>query len=94
MSDEAEPLMVDCGPHGKRVAAIVCGHVLGPPTERLGFVENSSDPNDLQGWCSACEDAFLREGAMTEAFLAFNQAAVVCVDCYARFKAWHQSGGT
>jgi len=26
---------------------------------------------------------------MTEAFLAFTQAAVVCVECYARLKAWH-----
>lgn len=90
--DESEPLLVDCGAHGKRVAAVVCGHMLGPPPEHLGFVENSSDPNDLQGWCLACEETFTLEGSMTEAFLAFNQAAVVCVKCYAELKAWHQSG--
>lgn len=89
---ESEPLLIDCGAHGKRVAAVVCGHMLGPPPEHLGFVENSSDPNDLQGWCLACEETFTQEGSMTEAFLAFNRAVAVCVNCYAELKAWHQSG--
>jgi hypothetical protein len=43
-----------------------------------GFVENSSDPDDLQAWCAACEELFIREGEMTEAFRAFNDMKVVC----------------
>ena len=66
--------------------------MIGPPPQRLGFIENSSDPNDLQGWCRDCEETFLREGTMTEAFLAFNQSKIVCVNCYAELKAWHQAG--
>jgi hypothetical protein len=89
---EVEPLFVDCGAHGKRVAAVVCRHLLRSETPQ-GFVENVSDPNDLQGWCMACEALFLQEGSMTDDFLAFTQAAVVCVDCYRAMKARHQLGG-
>jgi hypothetical protein len=90
---EEEPLFVDCGEHGKRVAAVVCGHLVRSPEAPRGFVENASDPNDLQGWCMACEAVFAREGSMTEVFLAFTQTAVVCVDCYRAIKARHQFGG-
>lgn len=83
---EFEPLMVDCGPHGKRVAAVVCQHMLdtsGPPK---GVIENNDDPNDLQAWCYACEEKFQEEGEITEAFKLFNRFAVVCVVCYAEAK--------
>jgi hypothetical protein len=84
-----EPLLVDCGPHGKRVAAVVCHHLIGEDTTSAGFVENSDDPNDLQAWCHACEEAFQREGGMTDAFREFNGMAVVCVKCYAEAKMRH-----
>lgn len=83
-----EPLYVDCGPHGKRVAAVVCCHMI-QSSEPVGFVENSSDPNDLQAWCERCEQMFLAEGDKTEAFEAFNDRAIVCCVCYAVFKAQH-----
>lgn len=76
-------LMVDCGDHGRRVAAVVCRHMLereGPPR---GVIENSDDPDDLQAWCYDCEEKFMEEDGMTDAFKAFNDMAIVCVQCYA-----------
>jgi hypothetical protein len=54
-----------------------------------GFVENSSDPNDLQAWCYHCEEKFQQEGDMTDAFREFNGMAVVCVVCYIEAKMRH-----
>lgn len=87
MSDD-EPLYVDCGAHGRRVAAVVCCHML-TSSKPVGFVENSSDPNDLQAWCDRCEKMFLAEGDKTPAFEAFNDRAIVCRSCYRAFKAKH-----
>nr|WP_315848916.1 hypothetical protein [uncultured Rhodoferax sp.] len=84
-----EPLLVDCGPHGKRVAAVVCRHLLGEDKASAGFVENSDGPNDLQAWCHACEETFQREDGMTDVFREFNGMALVCVKCYAEAKARH-----
>jgi hypothetical protein len=85
-------MMIRCGSHGERVAAVVCRHHLEVGDRTVGFVENSDDPSDLQAWCDDCEDLFLREGDKTEAFLEFNNFAIVCVDCYARMKARHSPG--
>ena len=83
-----EPLYVDCGPHGKRVAAVVCCHMI-QSGGAVGFIENSSEPNDLQAWCDRCEAMFLAEGDKTEAFEAFNDRAIVCCICYGALKAQH-----
>ena len=83
-----EPLYVDCGPHGKRVAAVVCCHMI-EVTRAVGFIENSSDPIDLQAWCERCEEMFLAEGDKTKAFEAFNDRAIVCCVCYGELKAKH-----
>ena len=88
MATEA-PLMINCGSHGERVAAVVCRHHLEVRDRVVGFIGNSDDPSDLQAWCDDCEDFFLREGDKTEEFLRFNNFAVVCVECYARIKASH-----
>jgi hypothetical protein len=84
-----QPLTVSCGDHGERIAAIVCGHMLTPTDRILGFVENKSDPNDLQAWCGDCEGLFLREQEMTEEFRRFNDMTIVCVICYAKLKERH-----
>ncbi len=84
-----EPLLVSCGPHGERIASVVCRHLLRGQPAPAGFIENSSDPNDLQAWCHACEEMFMAEGDMTETFKAFNDMTLVCVDCYAQAKALH-----
>jgi hypothetical protein len=57
--------------------------------EVLGFVENSSDPTDLQAWCGSCEQLFLSEGDKTPRFVEFNQMALVCDLCYENLKARH-----
>jgi hypothetical protein len=52
--------MISCGTHGEGVSAIVCQHHLKARARVVGFVENSDDPDDLQAWCDACEDLFVR----------------------------------
>src|SRR5262245_25399737 len=87
MADD-EPLYVDCGSHGKRVATVVCCHMI-QAARAVGFVENSSEPNDLQAWCERCEAMFLAEGDKTRAFAAFNDRTIVCCVCYGALKAKH-----
>ncbi|MDD5262707.1 MAG: hypothetical protein PHD76_12755 [Methylacidiphilales bacterium] len=88
MSDNST-LLINCVSHGKRIAAVVCCHMLSTKDHKVGFIENSSDPNDLQAWCSECEAMFLSEGDKTEAFRQFNDLAIVCTDCYASIKKLH-----
>jgi hypothetical protein len=84
----AAPLMISCA-HGERPSAVVCGHMLSSKSQVVGFVENSSDPADLQAWCAACEQVFLAEGDKTPRFLEFNQMALVCDLCYSNLKDRH-----
>lgn len=79
---------VNCSQHGQQVAAVVCCHMIDA-SDSVGFVENSVDPEDLQAWCEKCEQFFLAEGEMTDAFMAFNDFAVVCNDCYQALKKHH-----
>jgi hypothetical protein len=81
-----EPMMVECGDHGERVSAVVCKHMLRSEPAPAGFIENCSDPNDLQAWCYFCEEKFQQEGDMTDEFKAFNGMAIVCIDCYSEAK--------
>lgn len=90
---EIEPLMVDCGPHGKRVGTAICRHLLLSAPAPAGFVQNSDDPNDLQAWCFACEEFFQSEGDMTAAFREFNGMTIVCAACYAEIKIRHSPQG-
>ena len=83
-----EIIEIDCH-HGKGIASIVCGHLL-VKKHSLGFIENVSDPNDLQAWCYDCENLFLKEGEMSDKFLKFSNAAVVCEVCYSDLKEYHQ----
>jgi hypothetical protein len=83
-----DPLLVDCDSHGKRVAAVICRHMLASD-KPVGVVENSDDPNDLQAWCFACEEKFQAEGEMTASFKEVNDFALVCVACYAEAKQRH-----
>ncbi len=80
---------ISCSKHGTKTSAVVCRHHLDIRDREVGFVENSSDPDDLQAWCDLCEAKFLEEGDKTDAFLAFNRFAVVCIECYARLKRQH-----
>lgn len=90
----SKPLEVRCGAHGKRVASVVCGHMLAATDRIVGFVENSSEPDDLQAWCDDCEAMFVEEDGMTARFRRFVDMSVVCVVCYARLKERHTRLGT
>ncbi|MBO6794787.1 MAG: hypothetical protein JJ895_12820 [Balneolaceae bacterium] len=89
MESEIEPMYVECGRHGKRIASVVCCHLLKNEGNKVGFVENHSHPNDLQAWCERCEKVFEEEGGMTNIFKEFNGMTIVCVDCYSKSKAYH-----
>lgn len=80
---------IKCSDHGERLSAVVCRHHVDAHERRVGFVENSSDPADLQAWCEDCEEMFLRHRKMTEEFRRFNDFAVVCIECYAMLKSRH-----
>ena len=86
---DSDPLYVDCGPHGQRIATVVCRHMINGSDAPLGFIENTDDPNDLQAWCHACEEMFNKKGDRTDAFLAFNNMGIFCVVCYAEFQTLH-----
>ena len=86
-------MTINCGRHGERVAAVVCRHHVEVEDRAVGFVENSDDPNDRQAWCDDCERFFLREGDMTDEFRAFNNFAMVCMDCYMQLRARHARQG-
>jgi len=92
MTDRQTPTML-CGTHGRRVAAVVCGHLVSAADAALGFVENSTDPTDLQAWCDDCERLYTAEGEMTAAFKRFTKMAVVCTECYVRMRERHSRIG-
>lgn len=81
---------IDCAFHGRsNCVASVCGHLVVNQDVALGFIENSVDPDNKQGWCYACELVYLQEEDKTERFRAFNHHAVVCSKCYDEIKARH-----
>jgi len=84
-----EPLKINCEKHGNFVAAAVCSHLVNNKAVALGFIENNSEPNDLQGWCYACEFVFLEEEDKTERFREFCNHSIVCSKCYQEIKEFH-----
>jgi hypothetical protein len=91
MNEQSEPLYVDCGEHGQRISAVVCRHLVNASGECVGFIENCSDPHDLQAWCHKCEIVFEEQNGMTEKFREFNDMALVCVVCYETSKKYHSA---
>lgn len=88
-AEDDGPLYLDCARHGRGIAAVVCGHLLGEREDPRGFVVNSDVPGDHQAWCDACEARFLVEGELNEAFRAFTRMSLVCEDCYAGIRERH-----
>jgi hypothetical protein len=89
IDDESQAIA--CSKHGRGTAAIVCQHHVLIDDRSVGFVENSSDPKDLQAWCDQCEAVFLEEGDKTERFRTHNGMTVVCVRCYEQLKLRHSA---
>ena len=88
---KSDELSVDCEKHGEGFAATVCCHLVKNNGAPPGFVENCSEPRDLQAWCYACEHMFLLEEDMTDRFRKFCDFSVVCEQCYASIKDHHES---
>jgi len=88
-SQESPSRLLECGTHGTAHGAMVCAHLFEARDHAVGFVENNDDPEDLQAWCGACEQLFLREGERTQAFNEFCNVRLVCVFCYATIKKRH-----
>ena len=88
----AQGLEINCECHGKGISAVVCGHMVKNKGVPVGFIENSSEPSDLQAWCYACEYLFQQEGGMTELFREFNKMVLVCCECYTEIKSHHSVG--
>ncbi|MBM3116942.1 hypothetical protein [Jeongeupia naejangsanensis] len=83
-------LEIDCPCHGgSQIISSVCGHLVQNPGIALGFIENSDDPENKQGWCYACELVYLQEEDKTERFRSFTHHAVVCSHCYDEIKLRH-----
>lgn len=89
MDEPPPPNFIDCPEHSLQPAAVVCQHLLDRSAGALGFVENSSDPMDRQAWCARCEERFLAEGGMTDAFRRFHGMTVVCTRCYEDVRRAH-----
>ena len=83
------PVTIDCKIHGTTVGCVVCCHLVETEGRRIGFVENSDDPNDLQAWSQDCERVYLEERDQTPRFLDFCNAKMVCTGCYATYKERH-----
>lgn len=79
--NKTDPLMLNRGTHGERASAVVCKHMLRNEPAPSGFIENCSDPEDLQAWCYRGEEKFEQEGAMTDTFRTFNDMTLLCIDC-------------
>ena len=84
---------IQCEQHGLSVAASVCGHLVKNLGAPLGFIENSVDPNNKQGWCYACEMVYEQEQEKSQRFLEFCQHVVVCSSCYDQIKEHHDFDG-
>lgn len=71
----------------QRAPMFGCGHLLEDTDMVFGFVENASDPDDLQEWCDACEHKFREE--MTPALTKFHRLTVVSQLCNVRIRERH-----
>ncbi|MCL2715966.1 MAG: hypothetical protein FWD68_15670 [Alphaproteobacteria bacterium] len=76
MSDQpdTEQTEVTCHHHGRSRIASLCGHLVKNRGAALGFVENSNDPENRQGWCYACELVYLRRRRQNSAIPRLHAA--------------------
>ena len=87
MIDSAEP--VHCREHGVARRAFVCRHLvqalLSPPARPIGFFHpaaQSSEEEDLHGWCGACDAILLRVGEWNDESEGFAGVTMICSICY------------
>ena len=76
---------VDCGEHGARPVAFICGHALKAAVEKRPqpFFWTDADADEPCGWCDACHARYEAAGGdwVGEAEEKFD-AQVICVNCF------------
>ena len=77
--------LVDCGEHGMRGPAFICGHAFEAAAARRPqpFYWTDLDEPDPCGWCEACHARYLAAGEeWTEEAEAGLDLRLVCIDCF------------
>jgi len=87
VSDSDHRVYINCHTHGRRPGAMICQHILSDNAPGREFVETSSDPEDLRGWCDLCEARFEEEGDLTAGFVDFCGAKLICDEHYKLFRS-------
>jgi hypothetical protein len=86
---------VQCERHSHARMAFVCQHLTHGV--KVGFEEafethegmELEEDDDLQAWCSACEDVRLAEDEWNDQSLAFAQIKMICEKCYFEMKEYN-----
>ena len=85
--------IVECHAHGKQEETFVCQHLLGAldTREKVGFFWSGGPRSNA--WCSACEEARIREGGTAgdwnERSEAFAGIKLLCGACYDQLRVLH-----
>ena len=90
--DAIEQDFVECSVHGTIRKAFVCQHL--NKQQVTGFEEafetypgiELNENDDLQAWCSACEQERLRTDGWNEESMEFANIKLVCENCYFEIK--------
>ena len=81
---------VECGTHGTRPAAFVCGHLVEvfPDASQVGFWRSVDDGGvDACGWCDACEQRRVDDGGdWTPEHEKQMNVAMCCLSCLERLQ--------
>ncbi len=86
---------VQCTEHEFRRRAFVCKHL--NKVVATGFEESFQthentelhDDDDLQAWCSECEQERLKEGEWNDKSMEFAQIKLICEKCYFEMKEFN-----
>jgi len=76
----SEERVVQCGSHGSRRAAFVCQHLVRG--SGLGFFVPDVPEEDLQAWCSECEEVRLKFDGWHEESEKFARITLICDMCF------------
>ncbi|MET1078799.1 MAG: hypothetical protein ABWY06_12340 [Pseudomonas sp.] len=94
---EVDKRKVSCGTHGEVLPAIVCCHLVAASEQVLGFNEpeaDPEDPDDLQGWCDACNAFLEAQDGWNDKSEAFADLKIVCEFCFAALRQRHGRSAT
>ncbi len=94
--EEIEKELIDCNIHDKSRKAFICCHL--STTEKTGFEEafptyrgmKLEKDDDLQAWCSKCEEVRLECDGWNEESMKFAKIKLVCESCYFHIKDFNE----